>query len=83
MEKMLKIKQAILILLIAFSILLIISFVLSNILQIIFLILAVICAISGLLIYLLLWNCPHCQRHLGRIELSNRCKHCGKEIYYK
>ena len=30
---------------------------------------------------LLFWRCPHCGRHLGRMDNAKFCKHCGEKLY--
>lgn len=37
--------------------------------------------IADLILFGVLWRCPHCGRHLGRrIDGSAYCKYCGKKL---
>ena len=29
----------------------------------------------------LFWRCPHCGKHLGRMDNAEFCKHCGEKLY--
>ena len=44
-------------------------------------ILSFVLLIAFILLWFLLWRCPHCSEHLGRTDSCKYCKHCGKELY--
>ena len=44
-------------------------------------ILSFILLIAFIILWFLLWRCPHCSEHLGRMGSYKYCKHCGKELY--
>lgn len=82
MLNMTKRKRLIYSLMAAVFVLLIPVFALSGIAQMVFIVLIFVMTALFFAAWIILWRCPHCGHHLGRIDDSGRyCRYCGKELY--
>lgn len=58
-----------------------IAITVNGFIRMIFMALSAILLVTGVILHLCLWRCPHCKSHLGRIDFGTHCKYCGKELY--
>lgn len=49
--------------------------------QWLFMALTLVVLVGYVIVWAILWRCPHCGAMLGRMDDATHCKYCGKRVY--